>query len=172
MHNVGGFLFVIYIHFIIRTTNRAIRDCIFSISNSGQNNQQNNPISLPTNGAYERRRRSNGVFNNLGPSDTREQNQDHHQQHQHVRTDGARNSQHKTNERQQRLEQQQETQTELEAYYSHLTEDRVLECGLQFVNYNEDQQERVNIDTNITRFRSHYGVDHKAITAMIKDLPQ
>ena len=47
-----------------------------------------------------------------------------------------------------------------------------MECGLQLVNYNENQQERVNIDTNITRFRSHYGVGHKAIAVMIKDLPQ
>ena len=91
----------------------------------------------------------------MGTSDTQEQNQDHHQQHQHVRTNEARNSQHKTNEGQQRLEQQQATQTEWEAYCSHLTKDRVLECGLQFVNYNKNQQKRVNMDTNITRFRSH-----------------
>ena len=133
----------------------------------GQNNQQNNPTSHPTNGAYERRRRSNGVFNNLGTSDIQEQNEHHHQQYQHVCTNGARNSRHKTNKGQQRLKQQQETQTEWEAYCSHLTEDRVLECGLQFVNYNKNQQKRVNMDTNITRFRSHYGVGHEAIVAMI-----
>ena len=28
------------------------------------------------------------------------------------------------------------------------------------------------MDTNITRFRSHYGIGYEAITAMIKDLPQ
>ena len=47
-----------------------------------------------------------------------------------------------------------------------------MECGLQFINYNENQQARVNVDTNITSFRSHYGVGHKYIVAMIKDLPQ
>ena len=89
-----------------------------------------------------------------------------------MRTNGAHNSRHKTNEGQQQLEQQQETQTEWEAYCFHLTKDRVLECGLQFVNYNKNQQKRVNMDTNITRFRSHYGVGHEAIAAMIEDLPQ
>ena len=47
-----------------------------------------------------------------------------------------------------------------------------MECGLQFVNYNKNQQRRVNIDTNITRFRSHYGISHEAIAAMIKDLQE
>ena len=49
---------------------------------------------------------------------------------------GAHNSQHKTNKEQQRFEQQQEDQTEWEVYCSHLIEDKVLERGLQFVNYN------------------------------------
>ena len=35
VHNIGGFLFVIYIHFIIRTINRVLRDFILSISNEG-----------------------------------------------------------------------------------------------------------------------------------------
>lgn len=70
-----------------------------------------------------------------------------------------------------RQEEQQGNQTEWEAYCSRLTEERVLKCGLTFVNYNKNQQERVKIETNINRFRSHYGVGHKAITAMIKDLP-
>ena len=43
------------------------------------------------------------------------------------------------------------------------------QCGLQIVNYNKN--EKKNIDTHITRFRSHYGVGHEAIAAMIKDLP-
>ena len=30
----------------------------------------------------------------------------------------------------------------------------------------------INIDTNIIRFRSHYGVSHKVIAVMIEDLPQ
>ena len=70
-----------------------------------------------------------------------------------------------------RQEEQQGNQTEWEAYCSRLTKERVLKCGLTFVDYNKNQQERVKIETNINRFRSHYGVGHKAITAMIKDLP-
>ena len=87
-----------------------------------------------------------------------------------MRTNRACNSQHKTNKEQQQLEQQQETQIKWEVYCSRLTKNRVLECGLQFVNYNENQQERANIDKNISRVRSHYGVSHKAIVAMIEDL--
>ena len=36
VYNVGGFLFMIYIHFMICTTNRVIKDFIFSINNEGE----------------------------------------------------------------------------------------------------------------------------------------
>lgn len=57
------------------------------------------------------------------------------------------------------------------AYCARLTEERVLELGLEFANYSEHQQSRVQIDTNRTRFRAHNSVGPKAIAALIKDLP-
>jgi len=40
-----------------------------------------------------------------------------------------------------------------------------------FAGFNELRQKSVNKDKNIERFRCCYGVGHKAVVALIKDLP-
>ena len=58
-----------------------------------------------------------------------------------------------------------------EEYCAHLTEERVLQLGLMFANYTKHQQDKVNMETNRRRFRSHYCVGAKAVMALVKDLP-
>lgn len=65
----------------------------------------------------------------------------------------------------------QETLTRWKEYCYSLTEERVLECGLEFSNYTKKHQDKVNIETNWRRFGSHFGVGAKAVTALVKDLP-
>ena len=56
-------------------------------------------------------------------------------------------------------------------YLDHLTEERVLELGLGFANYNKDKQNRINMEANRRKFRAHYCIGAKAVAALIKDLP-
>jgi hypothetical protein len=54
---------------------------------------------------------------------------------------------------------------------SNLSEENILFYGLMFAGFNELRQKSVNKDKNIERFRCCYGVGHKAVVALIKDLP-
>jgi hypothetical protein len=51
------------------------------------------------------------------------------------------------------------------------SEENILSYGLMFAGFNELRQKSVNKDKNIERFRCCYGVGHKAVVALIKDLP-
>jgi hypothetical protein len=53
----------------------------------------------------------------------------------------------------------------------NFSEDSVLSYGLIYANFDELRQKTVNKDKNIERFRCFYGVEHKAVAALIKDLP-
>ena len=52
-----------------------------------------------------------------------------------------------------------------------LTEEKILEYGLEFAKFTKIQIKKVIIETNRKRFRNHYGVGAKAVAALVKDLP-
>ena len=49
-------------------------------------------------------------------------------------------------------------------YLDHLTEERVLELGLGFANYNKDKQNRINMEANRRKFRA------RPITVLVQKL--
>jgi hypothetical protein len=51
------------------------------------------------------------------------------------------------------------------------SEENILSYGLMFAGFNELRQNSVKNDKNIERFRCFYGVGHKAVAALLKDLP-
>jgi hypothetical protein len=51
------------------------------------------------------------------------------------------------------------------------SEGEVLFYGLIYAGFNEERQKTVDEKKNIERFRCFYGVEHKAVAALIKDLP-
>ena len=53
----------------------------------------------------------------------------------------------------------------------NVSEDDVLFYGLLYVGFDELRQKKVKPDKNVERFRCFYGVGHKAVAALIKDLP-
>jgi hypothetical protein len=53
----------------------------------------------------------------------------------------------------------------------NISEDKVLSYGLIYANFDELRQKSVDKTENIRRFRCFYGVEHKAVAALIKDLP-
>ena len=67
--------------------------------------------------------------------------------------------------------EQEETPTDWEQYCSKLMIDKVLTHGLSFANYNIEKQQNLGAAAKLTKFRSHYCVGPKAVTAFIKDLP-
>jgi len=48
----------------------------------------------------------------------------------------------------------------------------VLKYGLDFVGFDVIRQRKVNDEENAKRFKAFYGVGHKAVAALIKDLPE
>ena len=52
------------------------------------------------------------------------------------------------------------------------SETSVLYYGLLFAGFDQERQERVKDEKNEERFICSYGVTHKAVTALINDLPQ
>jgi len=50
-------------------------------------------------------------------------------------------------------------------------EDEVLRYGLEFVGFDKSRRKKVAEEKNIERFRSFFGVGHKAVTALIEDFP-
>ena len=51
------------------------------------------------------------------------------------------------------------------------SEEEVLRYGLEFVGFDELRRKKVEEEKNVERFRSFFGVGHKAVTALIKDFP-
>lgn len=54
---------------------------------------------------------------------------------------------------------------------SNLSSNDLLELGLSYVGFGPERQ-NVSDDTNVSRFRAHYGVGPKAVKALIGDLEQ
>ncbi len=54
---------------------------------------------------------------------------------------------------------------------SNLSSDDLLELGLSYVGFGPERQ-NVSDDTNVSRFRAHFGVGPKAVKALIGDLEQ
>ena len=52
-----------------------------------------------------------------------------------------------------------------------LTEEKILEYGLEFAKFTKIQIKKIIIETNRKSFRNHYGVGAKAVAALVKDLP-
>lgn len=51
-----------------------------------------------------------------------------------------------------------------------LDQDFILEWGLEWANYNEQRRSRVKWETNISRFRSHYGLEPLSCACVWEDL--